>query len=142
MCSSLNQSILARGMNWIDWSSLVPWLLLEGRVSQSQPLTTDTETGESNFPGEAWLLYPKGKWMLGRHRHQMATVLSKQLSPTLVCGGKRSVPGVFGLLHTKSEDIAVSPAGTAEKDTICEPPSPRASPDCSTSPEDCEAPAR
>ncbi|XP_070109349.1 tumor necrosis factor receptor superfamily member 8 isoform X3 [Equus caballus] len=31
--------------------------------------------------------------------------------------------------------------GTAEKDTICEPPSPRASPDCSTSPEDCEAPA-
>ncbi|XP_019495248.1 PREDICTED: tumor necrosis factor receptor superfamily member 8 [Hipposideros armiger] len=31
--------------------------------------------------------------------------------------------------------------GTAERDTVCELPSPGASPDCSTSPEDCEAPA-
>ncbi|KAF6345906.1 TNF receptor superfamily member 8 [Rhinolophus ferrumequinum] len=31
--------------------------------------------------------------------------------------------------------------GTAERDTVCELPSPGASPDCSTSPEDCKAPA-
>nr|KAF6445443.1 TNF receptor superfamily member 8 [Molossus molossus] len=31
--------------------------------------------------------------------------------------------------------------GTAERDTICESPSPGASPDCGTSPEDCKAPA-
>ncbi|XP_058408908.1 tumor necrosis factor receptor superfamily member 8 isoform X2 [Diceros bicornis minor] len=32
--------------------------------------------------------------------------------------------------------------GTAERDTVCEPSSPGTSPDCSTSPEDCRAPAR
>nr|KAF6380682.1 TNF receptor superfamily member 8 [Myotis myotis] len=31
--------------------------------------------------------------------------------------------------------------GTAQRDTVCEPPSPETSPDCGTSPEDCRAPA-
>ncbi|XP_059547209.1 tumor necrosis factor receptor superfamily member 8 [Myotis daubentonii] len=31
--------------------------------------------------------------------------------------------------------------GTAQRDTVCEPPSPGTSPDCGTGPEDCRAPA-
>lgn len=29
VCPSLSQRIMARGMEWTDWTSLVPWLLLE-----------------------------------------------------------------------------------------------------------------
>ncbi|XP_036112253.1 tumor necrosis factor receptor superfamily member 8 [Molossus molossus] len=40
-----------------------------------------------------------------------------------------------------SAEMIVKFPGTAERDTICESPSPGASPDCGTSPEDCKAPA-
>ena len=45
-----------------------------GVVSLSQLLTTDTEIGKWNSPGKTGLLYPKGEWMLGRHKDQMAAV--------------------------------------------------------------------
>ncbi|TKC51011.1 hypothetical protein EI555_003156, partial [Monodon monoceros] len=52
--------------------------------------------------------------------------------------------GVFRslwLCNTKSEGITILPAGTAQRNTVCELPSPGASPNCSASPQDCKAPA-
>ena len=46
------------------------------------------------------------------------------------------------LLSTKAEGIAVLPAGTAQRDTVCEPGPPGARPNCSASPQDCKGPTR
>lgn len=69
LCPSLSQSIPARGMQWIDWPSLVQWLILKGKGgSQSIPApkhrdrdrNTETETGERDSLREIRLRYPKG----------------------------------------------------------------------------------
>ena len=53
------------------------------------------------------------------------------------CGGDSSAPGDSGFLGVCSEAIAVPVAGTAEKATVCELPSPGPGPNCSN-PDDCK----
>ena len=82
----------------------------------------------SDSPEKVGVLCTKGEWMLGRYKHQRAAAFSKSLESL-----DSSIPRLKALCP---------PAGTAERDTVCKPLPLGAGPDCSTSPEDCKAPAR
>lgn len=126
-------------MEGFDWSILAPW----GREGGGEEISPQNRHGdwEEWFPRGNQAAHPLGEQRLGWCKHWVATAFAKCPSgQTLVCGGK-SYSRSPGLLPSQSDGI-VSPAGTAQKDTVCESTSPGASPACGAGQEDCRAPVR
>lgn len=140
-CPPLNQLLGVRGIKGIDWSKVVWVYSWEGGVvSRPQPRAQILRLGRV-FRGESGCLSPRGKGCWAGTNTRWPLRFPSTSFRTVGRGGKESVPRASKLLGSTSVHL-VSPAGTAQMDTVCERPSPVTSPDLGTGPEDCQAPTR
>lgn len=140
MCPLLSQSIM-----WPqEWDGLIgaappgPMAIPgsgSGVVSLFQLLTTDTDVEGVILQEKLGYFTPEGERM-GRGTKIRWPLCFPGLWWQEVCSWS------LWLLSTKAEGIAVLPAGTAQRDTVCEPASPGPATTAAPAPQDCKGPTR